>query len=117
MLGGKCVGLPLSVAGANNMFGDYYNYDSSTWRYVESDPMGLNGGINTYAYVIGNPVSLVDELGLAPGDRYRTVDGAGIRAIRNINARSIRENTEYAGRVYRNKNGSYRATPWERGRK
>jgi RHS repeat-associated protein len=49
-----------------NLFYNYFrDYESSIGRYVQSDPIGLHGGLNTYAYALGNPLAKSDRLGLA----------------------------------------------------
>jgi RHS repeat-associated protein len=59
--------------------GLYYNYyrdyDPSTGRYVQSDPIGLRGGINTYSYVGANPVMSFDPLGLYRGGHLECEGG------------------------------------------
>jgi RHS repeat-associated protein len=48
--------------------GLYYNYhryyDPRTGRYVTADPIGLEGGVNPFAYALNNPLNLIDLLGL-----------------------------------------------------
>jgi RHS repeat-associated protein len=39
-------------------------YDANLGRWLSEDPLGLEGGPNTYAYAEGCPVGVVDPLGL-----------------------------------------------------
>jgi len=45
----------------------YRHYDPTTGRYIESDPIGLRGGLNTFAYVDGDPLLWSDFYGLKEG--------------------------------------------------
>lgn len=75
---GNVTGTPL-MSGKNNLrfpgqyfdaeTGLHYNfhrdYDPKTGRYIEADPIGLQGDLNMYAYGMSNPIQEMDPLGLA----------------------------------------------------
>jgi len=51
-----------NVSGLNyNYFRDY---DSGTGRYLQSDPIGIAGGVSTFGYVAGSPLDTIDPYGL-----------------------------------------------------
>jgi RHS repeat-associated protein len=85
--------------------GRHYNhfrdYEPTTGRYVQSDPIGLAGGLNTYAYVGANPLSYSDPLGLAP--RKLSPDSMECRQLQDKIKRRSDFIAKYARELYENK--------------
>ena len=42
----------------------FRDYEPGTGRYVESDPIGLGGGLSTFGYANANALQYIDDLGL-----------------------------------------------------
>jgi RHS repeat-associated protein len=45
-------------------YNNFRDYDTSTGRYIESDPVGLIGGASTYTYALASPLRFRDAMGL-----------------------------------------------------
>ena len=70
---------------------------------MQSDPIGLGGGLNTYGYVGGNPLYWIDPFGLAPGDLFTTPDAAARDAIEYAKSQTWGWLVEFGGHI--NKKG------------
>jgi len=64
-----------------NLYYNYFrDYDPGAGRYLESDPIGLEGGISTYSYSLSDPVGNADQSGLFVGPAI----SVGVRAVQAL---------------------------------
>jgi RHS repeat-associated protein len=56
----------LSRDGSGQMYRRNRYYEPNTGRFTQEDPIGLAGGVNSYGFADGDPVSYADPYGLDP---------------------------------------------------
>ncbi len=100
------VKLPLRMAGqyADDESGLFYNYfryyNPATGRYLRSDPLGLEGGLNTFGYVGGSPLLQTDSTGLLRDE------------VRNCVCDAMRASNYQATMAWSNVLGARKAIEW-----
>lgn len=83
-------------------------YDVKIGRFISEDPIGMAGGLNLYAYALGNPMMFVDPSGLAVGDWWDLP--ANFSRAREI-AHQERQNRPFA---HNNMGDAIRHSEWMR---
>jgi RHS repeat-associated protein len=71
----------------------FRDYDPAIGRYVESDPIGLKAGINTYAYALDQPTNYIDPNGLDAASTIQC-DGKGGYEVVNTNTQCDKSCTQ-----------------------
>ncbi|MBP2161257.1 MULTISPECIES: RHS repeat-associated core domain-containing protein [Asticcacaulis] len=78
------------AAGSGLNQNHHRDYDPSLGRYIQVDPIGLDGGQNPYAYVDGEPYNFVDPFGLTTVEMqvttYRIQTGLGSVTVKGVTA-------------------------------
>jgi len=96
-------------------------YSPGLGRFMQPDPIGYVGGANLYGYVGNDPLNKTDPTGLicsgsGLSTTCTTINEAGIAAVQYYNPRSIDQDIEYAGTIYKNwPSGTYGFTTANRG--
>ena len=79
----------------SNLHYNYFrDYEPGTGRYVQSDPIGLKGGMSTYVYVESLPLGSIDPRGLIKVEGCPDCDKREIDKVKN----STREWCDWAAR-------------------
>lgn len=69
--------------GGRALYNYYRDFDPAVGRYIQSDPIGLKGGNNTYSYVGGHPLTSFDDFGLAECSNLTCFPGFKSRRLIN----------------------------------